>query len=166
MKKILLVAVAVVVAGGCRGDGLLSPNVLTYSATSRVVTVPDRTDNPLGVESTILITNNNDRPITFNYSRSVCFGFELHAFVTSDMSGAPVWNSYQPGLTCSLEGYLPSPLQPGESVELVIYGLVQDILGANRPNGTYYFDVALPVGGGEVRNSTVHIPAGSLFLAK
>jgi hypothetical protein len=166
MKKILLVAVVFAFAGGCRGDGLLSPNVLTYSGTSRVAPVADRLDHPLAVQATVVITNTNDRPITFNYERSVCFGFQLHAFATSDMSGAPVWNSNQPGQACALLGYLPSPLQPGESVQLGIYGLVQDILGADRANGTYYFDVVLPVGGGEVRSSTVHIPAGSVFLAR
>jgi hypothetical protein len=166
MKKILLVAVAVVVAGGCRGDGLLSPNVLTYSAESQVVPNFYNTPANPSVETTVHITNNTDNTITFNYSRGNCGGFELHAFVTADRSGTPAWNSFQPGLVCDLVGHLPSPLNPGESVQLVISGALKDILAAGRPNGTYYFDVLLNVGGGEVRDSDVHIPAGSIFLAK
>jgi hypothetical protein len=166
MKKILLVAVAVVFAGGCRGDGLLSPNVLTYSATTRVVTNFYGTPAIPSVETTVRIANNTDHTITFNYSRGDCGGLELHAFSSADMSGTPTWNSFQPGLECDLVGYLPSPLDPGQSVELVISGPLKDILTAGHPNGTYYFEVLLNVGGGDVRDSDVHIPAGSVFLAR
>ena len=166
MKKILLAAVAGVLAAGCRGDGLLSPSVLTYSATSRVVSNFYGTPAVTSVETTVRITNNTDNTITFNYSRGDCGGFELHAFFTADMSGTPIWNSFQAGLECGGAGYPPAPLDSGQSVELVISGPLKDILTAGRPNGTYCFEVVLNVGGGDVRDSDVHIPAGSVFLAR
>jgi hypothetical protein len=165
MKKILLVAVAVVFAGGCRGDGLLSPGVLSYSGTSRVVPDPFRNDKAPTVEATVLIANTTDRPLTFHYSHDVCDGARLRAFATPSMSGSPVWTSGA-NVTCALILYGPSTLDAGDTAQVLIYAPVSDILAAGLPGGTYYFDATLSVGGGDIRQSTVHVPAGTVFLSR
>jgi hypothetical protein len=165
MKKILLVAVAVVFAGGCRGDGLLSPNVLAYSGTSRLVPFPGERNVIPGVEATVLIANDTDRPLSFHYSHDVCDGARLRAFATPSMSGAPVWTSPD-NVICAVSLFGPSTLDAGDTVQVVIDATVSDILGTALPSGTYYFDATLSLGGGEIRQSTVHVPAGSVVLTR
>jgi hypothetical protein len=160
MKKILLVAVAVVFGGGCRGDGLLSPNVLTYSATSRIVPFPFDKQGEPSVETAMFIKNHTDNTVTFNYSRDNCDGLELHVFRSPGMSGNPVWKSAVGGV-CETILYGPSAVAAGDSVEVVMYVPVSSILGTDLPSGTYYFDVLQHIGGGDIRETPVHIPAGS-----
>jgi hypothetical protein len=165
MKKILLVAVAGVVVAGCRGDGLLSPDVLTYSATSRIAPVPFDKDAAPGVETTMFIKNHTGNTITFNYSRDVCQGLELHVFSSSKITGSPAWKSPPPGV-CAAIGYPPGPLAPGDSIQVVMYERVSSILGTDLPSGTYYFQVLQHIGGGDVRETSVVIPAGSATLTR
>jgi hypothetical protein len=169
--KILLLG-AFGVLGGCSGNGLTSLNwrapadVLTYTASTRVVPYPYATNHAPAVEATIVITNNTASSITFNYSRGICGGLELTAFVTPDFSGDPVWRQSSAGLECSAVGYAPSPLGPGQSVQIVAYADVSSVLAGGGRSGTYYFRAIVRVGGGDIRNSAVPVPAGSVQLTQ
>ncbi len=170
-KKILFVAI-VGFASGCTGYDVVSPNwrvspdVLTFTASSQVVPSPYLRDHPPVVEATITITNNQTQAIVFNYSRDICDGLEIRAFPSADLSGTPVWSMSNAGIECAAVGYGPIRLEPGRSVNIVAYASVADVLGAGRPGGMYYFETVVFVGGGYVRGSSVHVPLGAVLLTR
>lgn len=171
MKRIrVLLAGLAFVASGCSGAGLVSPNwlasadILTFSATNRVVSHPYMTAHPPAVEVTVRITNDNNRTIPFNYSR--CGQIGLRAFASADMSGSAIWETDNSQLSCSAIAYGLTRLAPGESVEITLYTLVSSVLGTDKSTGTYYMQAYLGVAGGYIRPSSVSIPAGAVQLSR
>jgi hypothetical protein len=167
--KVRLVGLAVV-ASACSGSGLVSPDwrapasVLTFSASSQVVPTPFRTDHAPSIETTIVITNNNKKTISVNYSR--CFGYGLRLYTTADLSGTPIWETSWANIECAAIGYSPTQLAPGESVNVLIYSMVSTILDSAKSAGTYYTQAYLDVGGGDIRASRVQVPAGLVQLSR
>lgn len=172
MKRIRILLVGLVgVATACGGSGLISPDwrapasVLTFAATNQVIPSPNRTDHAPSVETTIVITNNNKQTVSVNYSR--CFGYGLRVYATADLSGTPIWETSWANLDCSAVGYSPTRLAPGESVTVLIYSMVSSILDSVKSSsGTYYTQAYLDVGGGDIRNSRVQVPAGPVQLSR
>jgi hypothetical protein len=165
VKTVLLVGMLAIVAG-CSGDGLLSPEVLSYRATSRVVDepVPFRTTTQKVIETSVTITNTTRRTLTFAANTNCIAG--IRAFRTPDLSASPAYTYERQSYECAAVGYLPSSLAPGESREVTLAVLVSTVLDAAKSDGTYYLEAVFIVGGGDIESGDVHVPAGAVELTR
>src|SRR5215208_6695596 len=100
MQRALSVAALVMVAG-CSGDGLVSPDVLSYSATSRVIDqpVPFRTTTQKVIETNVTITNTTHRTLTFVANADCIAG--IRAFRTQDRSASPAYTYERESYVCA-----------------------------------------------------------------
>ena len=161
--RALGVGAAVISLAGCSSDGLTSPSVLSYSATSRVVPNPYVNVPVPAIETVVSIRNETSVTLSFVAGNCGVSGLKVYA---SAARGTPVWSSFDKPIECSLVGYAPTPLAPGESRDVVLYANVGDVLSGDKPAGTYQVDAVVSIGGGDIEPDILELPAGSVTLNK
>jgi hypothetical protein len=156
-------AIAVV---GCSSDHLLSPDVVSFTAKTIVNPNPSYYRIPVPtIETTVTMTNVSDR--VYSIKTDECGLSYVKVFSQADRSGPPVWQPTGP-VECAAVGVFPSPLNPGESRELVLTARVSDVLGDTLPSGTYYIDAVVGFFSNEIERKSlqVEVDGGAVQLTR